>query len=220
VFDGLGLSKPAQYFYLVCLVLAFAIAVYWTITNTGLSQPLIWLQSKIFFGRYFGVLTVFLSALPIALVGQVLAYLLECIFKKQSHIEMFLDRVRPDAAEARSYEDRWRVGRSGRQFDRRFHHVLTLVGPTRSARLSKREPQACRTCVIGSASASGTGRKAATAVTAAPLSARQARRHASRSDPRPARRHACAPRPAAVVRPQSAGDFAPRRTVLTDRARD
>jgi hypothetical protein len=81
VFDSLGLSKPAQYFYLVWLVFAFGIALYWTMTNTGLSQPLIWLQSKIFFGRYFGVLTVFLSALPIALGGQVLAHVLDAMLK-------------------------------------------------------------------------------------------------------------------------------------------
>jgi hypothetical protein len=82
VFDNLGLSKPAQYLYLVCLVFAFGIALYWTITNTGLSQPLIWLQSKVFFGRYFGVLTVFLSALPIALAGQLLAYMLDAVLKR------------------------------------------------------------------------------------------------------------------------------------------
>ena len=82
MFDNLGLSKPAQYLYLVCLVFAFAIALYWTVTNTGLSQPLIWLQSKLFFGRYFGVLTVFLSALPIALGGQLLAYLLDAVLKR------------------------------------------------------------------------------------------------------------------------------------------
>lgn len=82
MFDNLGLSKPAQYFYLVCLVLAFGIALYWTMTNTGLSQPLIWLQSKVFFGRYFGVLTVFLSALPIALGGQLLAYMLDAALKR------------------------------------------------------------------------------------------------------------------------------------------
>ena len=82
MFDNLGLSKPAQYFYLACLVFAFGIAFYWTITNTGLSQPLIWFQSKIFFGRYFGVLTVFLSALPIALGGQLLAYALDAVLKR------------------------------------------------------------------------------------------------------------------------------------------
>jgi hypothetical protein len=82
VFDNLGLSKPAQYLYLVCLVFAFGIAFYWTVTNTGLSQPLIWLQSKIFFGRYFGVLTVFLAALPIALGGLLLAYGLDAILKQ------------------------------------------------------------------------------------------------------------------------------------------
>jgi hypothetical protein len=81
VFDNLGLSKPAQYFYLVWLVFAFGIALYWTITNTGLSQPLIWLQSKIFLGRYFGVLTVFLSALPIALGGQFLAHILDAFLR-------------------------------------------------------------------------------------------------------------------------------------------
>ena len=82
MFDNLGLSKPAQYFYLVWLVLAFAVSVYWTITNTGVSQPLIWLQSKVFFGRYFGVLTVFLSALPLALAGQLLAYMLDAFLKR------------------------------------------------------------------------------------------------------------------------------------------
>ena len=56
-------------------------ALYWTVTNTGISQPLIWLQSKIFLGRHFGVLTVFLSALPIALGGQFLAYGLDKILK-------------------------------------------------------------------------------------------------------------------------------------------
>lgn len=81
MFDNLGLSKPAQYLYLVCLVFAFGMALYWTMTNTGLSQPLIWLQSKIFFGRYFGVLTVFLSALPIALGGQLLAKILDAFLK-------------------------------------------------------------------------------------------------------------------------------------------
>lgn len=82
MFDNLGLSKPAQYLYLACLVLAFGIAFYWTLTETGLSQPLIWLQSKIFFGRYFGVLTVFLSAVPIALGGQLLAYGLDAVLKR------------------------------------------------------------------------------------------------------------------------------------------
>ena len=82
MFENLGLSKPAQYLYLGCLVLAFGIALYWTMTNTGLAQPLIWLQSKIFFGRYFGVLTVFLCALPIALVGQLFAYALDASLKR------------------------------------------------------------------------------------------------------------------------------------------
>ena len=82
MFDNLGLSKPAQYFYLVWLVFAFGIALYWTMTNTGLSQPLIWLQSKIFLGRYFGVVTVFLTAVPLALVGQVLAFILDGFLRK------------------------------------------------------------------------------------------------------------------------------------------
>jgi hypothetical protein len=82
VFDNLGLSKPAQYLYLACLVFAFGIAFYWTVTNTGLSRPLIWLQSKIFFGRYFGVLTVFLAALPIGLAGLLLSYGLDAVLKQ------------------------------------------------------------------------------------------------------------------------------------------
>ena len=84
MFDNLGLGKPAQYFYLAWLICAFGIALYWTMTNTGLSQPLIWLQSKIFLGRYFGVVTVFLTAVPIALVGQVLAFMLDGFLKKTS----------------------------------------------------------------------------------------------------------------------------------------
>jgi hypothetical protein len=82
VFDNLGLSKPAQYLYLACLVFAFGIAFYWSVTQTGLAQPLIWLQSKIFFGRYFGVITVFLAAAPIALGGLLLAHALDAVLKK------------------------------------------------------------------------------------------------------------------------------------------
>ena len=75
--ENLQLSKTPKYLYGTYLVLVFLISFYWTASQTGPAVPLIKLQAMLFGGRYFGVLTVFILALPLGLAGRLLAHLLD-----------------------------------------------------------------------------------------------------------------------------------------------
>jgi hypothetical protein len=78
MFDkDLQLSKTARYAYGTYLVLVFVICFYWTASQTGPAVPLIKLQAALFNGRYFGVPTVFVLALPLGTAGNILAHLLD-----------------------------------------------------------------------------------------------------------------------------------------------
>jgi hypothetical protein len=75
--ENLRLSKTAKYLYGTYLVLVFILSFYWTGSQTGPALPLIKLQAMVFGGRYFGVLTVFILALPLGVAGRLLAQLLD-----------------------------------------------------------------------------------------------------------------------------------------------
>ena len=78
MFDkNLELSKTAKYLYGAYLAFVFLISFYWTGSQTGPAVPLIQLQALLFGGRYFGVPTVFLLALPMGIAGRLLAHLLD-----------------------------------------------------------------------------------------------------------------------------------------------
>jgi hypothetical protein len=75
--ENLQLGRTAKYLYGTYLVLVFLICFYWTASQTGPAVPLIKLQGMLFNGRYFGVLTVFVLALPFGIAGNMLAHLLD-----------------------------------------------------------------------------------------------------------------------------------------------
>jgi hypothetical protein len=75
--ENLQLGKTAKYVYGTYLILVFAICLYWTGSQTGPAVPLIKLQALLFNGRYFGVPTVFVLALPLGLAGNVVIHLLD-----------------------------------------------------------------------------------------------------------------------------------------------
>jgi len=75
--ENLHLRKAVRYLYGTYLVVVFVICFYWTGSQTGPALPLIKLQAMLFGGRYFGVLTVFILAVPLGIAGRLLAHLLE-----------------------------------------------------------------------------------------------------------------------------------------------
>lgn len=71
-------NKYVKIVYFAYLVLVGALALYWTLSQTGPAVPLIQFQAGFLnWGKYFGLMTFIVLVLPMGLVGQIVAVIVD-----------------------------------------------------------------------------------------------------------------------------------------------